>query len=219
MRRVIVSIATVIICILLAPILIMNLTLTVKSYINPEKVPDFFGIKPFVVLTWSMEPAISGGDLAITRNVDPAELQVGDIVSYREGDTVITHRVIELTENDNGEPVLITRGDSNKSTDAKPITYDQVESVYLFKINGLGNLAMFMQTPMGILIFVGIPLCAFIVYDILRRKFDERRDKTENDDAQAEIERLKAELAKRTNELEYTSTQNEPELALVDPRI
>ena len=78
----------------MAPILLMNITITVKSYLNPDKVPDFFGIKPFVVLTWSMEPLILGGDLVITKTVDPATLKVDDIISYKEGDTVITHRII-----------------------------------------------------------------------------------------------------------------------------
>jgi len=190
------SIIGVIICVLLAPILIMNLTIIIKSYIHPERVPDFFGIKPFIVSSPSMEDAIMTGDLVVTKTVDPATLKEGDIISFKSGtgDAVITHRIHEVTEKD-GQPVFITMGDNNKGvTDAKPVTYEQVESVYLFKIDRLGRLAMFMQKPVGMMVFVGIPLCSFILYDIIRRRLTDRREAAMENDAQTEIERLKAEL-------------------------
>ena len=141
-----------------------------------------------------MEPAIQKGDLVITRTTDPATLNVGDIISFREGETVITHRIEELTEQ-NGEPAFITKGDMNQSTDAKTVSYSQVESSYLFKVAGLGDIAMFMQTPVGILVLVGFPLTGLILYDVIRRRLDSRKDTAGAGDAQAEIERLKAELA------------------------
>ena len=190
------SIIGIVVCVIIAPVLIMNLTIIIKSYINPGRVPDFFGIKPFVVLTDSMEPEISGGDLVVTRVVDPARLKELDIISFKEGESVITHRIIELSEKD-GEPVFITQGDSNNVKDRNPITYSQVESIYLFKISRFGHLAMFMQTPVGLLAFVGIPLCGFILYDIIRRRLAYQKESARDSGAQAEIERLKAELAKR----------------------
>jgi len=192
------SIIGIVICVILVPILLMNLTIIVKSYINPDAVPDFFGIKPFVVLSGSMEPEILVGDLVIVQNVDPANLKANDVISFRDGESVVTHRIMELTETE-GAPAFITRGDANNSDDTKPVTYEQVEGIYLFKINGVGNLAMFMQTPMGLLVFVGIPLCAFILYDILRRKFEDSKGDKKYNDAQAEIERLKAELEQKSS--------------------
>lgn len=186
------SIVGIIICVLLAPILIMNLTIIVKSYINPDIVPDFFGIKPFVVLTGSMEPAIYGGDLVITKTVDPAQLKAGDIIAYKSGNSVITHRIKEISGG-----AFIMQGDANNATDESPVVYAQVEGIYLFKIGKLGNVAMLMQTPTGMLIFVGIPLCAFIAYDIIRRRLAEQKEKAKENEAQVEIERLKAQLAEK----------------------
>ena len=188
------SIAGVVVCMVLAPILIMNLTIVIKSYINPDKVPDFFGIKPFVVVTGSMEPVIDGGDLVFTKTVDPAKLKANDIISFKSGNSVITHRIAELTKK-NGAPVFITQGDANNTKDEDLVAYPQIEGVYLFKISRLGNLAMFMQTPAGMLIFVGIPLCAFIIYDIIRRRLAAQKERLKDSKAKAEIERLKAELA------------------------
>ena len=183
------------VCVVLAPILVMNLTIFVKSYTNPDKVPDFFGIKPFVVLSGSMSPEIYSGDLVITKTVDPSGLKVGDIISFKEGNVVVTHRITELSEKD-GSPVFITQGDANDTEDGNAVSYAQVESVYLFKIKGIGNLAMFLQTPAGMLIFVGIPLCGFILYDIVRSRADDKRARARNRKAKAEIERLRAELAR-----------------------
>lgn len=190
-----------IICIILVPILIMNITIVVKSYMNPDKVPDFFGIKPFVVLSGSMEPKIAGGDLVITKTVVPATLKTDDIVSFKEGNAVITHRIVGLTAN-GGDPAFITQGDANNAPDENAVTYSQIEGVYLFKIPGLGRLAMFMQTPTGMLVFIGIPLCAFVIYDIVRRRLADHKKQARDDEAQDEIERLKAQLAEKSREEE-----------------
>ena len=190
------SIIGIIVCVILIPLLVMNLTIIIKSYLNPDKVPDFFGILPVVVLSGSMEPEILTGDLAILKRIDPSELKLNDIIAYKEGNTLVTHRIVELTEND-GEPSFTTRGDANNASDRNPVAYSQVEGVYIYRIPGLGRLAMFMQTPLGILVFVGVPLCCFILYDIIRRRHANQKEKAKLDEAQAEIERLKAELTQK----------------------
>ena len=196
------------VCVILAPILIMNLTIVIKSYTYPNKVPDFFGIMPFVVTTGSMNPAIRGGDLVISKKVkDKSKLKPGDVISFKEGKAVVTHRILELAEK-NGEPVFITGGDANKDLDGNviqdnnPVTYSQVAGIYKFKVRGLGNLAMFLQTAPGMLVFVGIPLCGFIAYDIIRRRLAMKKQGVTADAAQAEIDRLKAELAAKEEKKE-----------------
>ena len=190
------SILGIIICVILIPMLAMNLTIIIKSYINPDKAPDFFGIMPVVVLSGSMEPEILTGDLAILKRVEPAELKVNDIIAYKDGNSLVTHRIVELADKD-GEPAFRTRGDANNASDRDPVAYSQVEGIYVFRIARLGHLAMFMQTPLGILVFVGVPLCCFILYDIIRRRQANQKEKASLGEAQAEIERLRAELTKK----------------------
>ena len=50
-------------CVVFVPLLLINVTLIVKSYTSPDKVPDFLGYKPFIVLSGSMEPSIMTGDM------------------------------------------------------------------------------------------------------------------------------------------------------------
>lgn len=183
----------VVICIILVLIFIMNVTIIIKSYMNPNKVIDFFGMKPFIVRTSSMEGTIDGGDLIVTKSVDPSELEVGDIISYKMEQSIITHRIIERTEID-GEPAFVTKGDANNTADDEPVTFKQVESVYLFRLPKMGSLAIYMQTPVGMLVFIGIPLCCFILFDIIKRKRQNEKEKAKENEMLAELDRLHSQL-------------------------
>ena len=96
------NILGMIIIIIFLPILIINTILIIKSYTNPNEAPNVFGFKPFIVLSGSMEPTIMTGDIAIIKSCNKDELKEGDIIAFRNGTSVITHRIIEISEK-NGE--------------------------------------------------------------------------------------------------------------------
>lgn len=215
-RAVIRKISTIIgilLCVVLIPILVINLTIVIKSYVYPDRVPDFFGLKLFIVETDSMKPAILGGDLVVTKSVDPAKLVVGDIISFRADTTtdaaVVTHRIEEIV-GDGDNLSFVTKGDANNANDGDPFAADLVESIYLFRIGKIGNLAMFIRTPVGMLIFVGIPVFGFIIYDSIFRNIIHVKSTKNEQEALAEIERLKAELKKRDEEAEADEEQETP---------
>lgn len=83
------------------------------------------GVKPSLVAGHSMEPALHTGDVVLTRDVDPGDVRVGDIVRFRVGDTVVLHRVIEIYRNDTGS-WFVTKGDNNEDAD-RPIQAEQIE--------------------------------------------------------------------------------------------
>ncbi len=154
-------------------ILLCNIVLIVRSFIHPDKVADVFGFKPFVVVSGSMEDTILIDDLILVRACQPDTLTVGygtgDIVSFRSGHTVVTHRLVGKTSVD-GAPAFITKGDANNTADIDPVTYDMIEGQYLLRIPKLGGLSLFMQTPMGLLVFLILPVLAFFLYDIIHRR-------------------------------------------------
>ena len=76
------AVVGIVLCVLFIPIILINLTLIVGSYIHPDELPGVFGVKPVVVLSGSMEPAIKTGDFILIRHTDPASLQEGDVVCY-----------------------------------------------------------------------------------------------------------------------------------------
>ena len=71
----ILTIIGTILCIILIPILVINLTLIAKSYINKDEVPSIGGTLPLIVLTDSMSPEIESGDLIICRTADAEDIK------------------------------------------------------------------------------------------------------------------------------------------------
>ncbi|HZK70270.1 MAG TPA: signal peptidase I [Clostridia bacterium] len=180
----------IILCIVLIPMLIINLTLIVKSFVYPDKAPSFLGYKPFIVLSGSMQPEFYAGDIALVKEVDVNTLKAQDIIAFKKDGSVITHRIMEIAKLD-GIHKFVTKGDSNNVDDGIGVTDEMVEGKYLFHISKIGNTAMFMQTPIGLMIFVALPLMLFILYDILRRQIFDNKHRKETMELEAEIERLR----------------------------
>ena len=184
-----------ILCIILLPILIINLTLIVKSYTNADEVPSVGGYFPMIVLTDSMDPEIQSGDLIFCHTVEAEAVQVGDIISFYDpmgnGSTVVTHRVMEIKDEDN-ELSFITKGDNNNTEDQMPVQAEDVIGLYKSRIAGAGNIAMFMQTTPGLIVCVIVPMILLIGWDVLRRKKYEKARQQDTDALLAELEALRA---------------------------
>lgn len=187
-----------IICIILIPILIINITLIIKSYTNKDEVPKIGGYCPLIVLTGSMEPEISSGDLIICKQIESDQVNVGDVIAFFDPDStgtaVLTHRVTEITE-ENGSLLFKTKGDANNTEDRSPVPADSLVGAYQFKISGAGNVAMFMQTTAGLVVCVVVPLILLVAWDIIRRRRFEAQNKQDTAALLAELEELKAQKA------------------------
>lgn len=184
---------SIIVVLILLPILLMSIVILVDSYTHPDEVPSFFGWKPFIVLSGSMETQISAGDIVVVKEIDTNELKKGDIIAFKDGNIVITHRIDEVTEID-GKTQYITKGDNNSTQDIGYVSPEQVEGVFKFKIARLGNIAMFIQTPLGMIVCLSIP----IIIIILLQTADSKKEKEElisklnkQSKMEEEIEKLK----------------------------
>ena len=198
------TIVGIILCVILVPILLINLTLIAKSYLNKDEVPNISGTTPLIVLTDSMYPIIESGDLIICKGAEAEEIQVGDIIAFFDpagnGTTIVTHRVIEVVE-ENGQLAWRTKGDNNNTEDRLPVTADKLVAVYEgTRIPGFGNVALFMQSTPGLIICVVCPILLLVGYDMLRRHLYEKANKKDTDQLMAELEelrRMKAEKEKQ----------------------
>ena len=177
----------------LLPVMIINLTLIIKSYVRPNEVPMVFGVAPMIVESGSMQPTILVNDMIFTKKVDPAELKVDDVIAFQPIGKIepVTHRIIEVYE-ENGAKMFRTQGDDNNTPDQDPVHQRQVVGVYFKRLAGVGKLALFLQQPIGMVIFVAVPLALFLLYDLLRRYFYNKKHKDERDADQEELDRLRA---------------------------
>ncbi len=190
------TIVGLVLCIVFGFMLICNITIIVKGTIHPEMPPSVLGVTPMVTLSSSMdgdhEDSFAAGDLIFSVKADPEELKVGDVISYMEGSIVVTHRIVEVQTAEDGSIQWITKGDANNTEDTNPVSESKLVGKYITHIPGLGNFALFMQKPLGMILFIGVPLLGFIIYDILRRQHYANRERQKTADMQAEIERLRA---------------------------
>lgn len=191
---------SIIIIVILLPILFVNSVIIINSIMNPDKIPSFFGWKPFIVLSGSMESEIFPGDLAIVKDIGTEELKVNDVIAFRSEDIVVTHRIVEI-KNENGAIKYKTKGDNNNSQDVGDVLPEQVEGLYKFKISKMGNLAMFMQTPTGIISCLSIPLLLLVLLHMKEIKED-RKYINEKVNKQKQMEKEIEELKKKNEELQ-----------------
>ncbi len=191
----------IVFCIILIPILIINVTLIIKSYTNQDEVPKIGGYCPLIILTGSMEPVISSGDLIVAHQIEPQDVKVGDIIAFFDpdgnGTSVLTHRVTEVIK-DGDELSFRTKGDANNVEDRLAVKADKLIGIYETKFSGMGHVAMFMQTPAGLVICVIVPLVLLVGWDIIRRRRSDKRSQTDTDALLAELNALKAQQAART---------------------
>ena len=183
-------------CVFLIPIVIINCTLIVKQALNKDEVPSVGGIFPMIVLTDSMAGTFNAGSLIVCGQVSAEDVRAGDIICFFDpsgnGTTTTTHRVQEV-KNEGGEISFVTKGDANNTADSKPVPADKLVGRYIFHIEGLGSVAMFMQTTPGLIIFAVLPILVLVAYDVLRRRAWDRKKDSETDALVAELAALRAQ--------------------------
>ena len=186
--KIVKKILTIIVMIILCGILFTSGVILVNSYIRPNDVPSFFGWKPFIVLSGSMETQIMTGDIVVVKEVNTNNLKENDIIAFKDNeDIVVTHRIVEIVKEDDGNIKYKTKGDNNNIEDDGYVYPNQVEGIYKFRVGKLGNLALFIQTPVGMVVCISIPLIMLL----LIQWADSEQEKKYKSNREQEIEDLK----------------------------
>ena len=110
------------------------------------------GLQVFTVLSGSMEPTYHVGSLVYVKKVDPFQLKSGDVITFMlDEDTVATHRVVEVVQDEEDASVIRfrTKGDANEAEDGSLVHYRNVIGTPVFPIPKLGYLATYIQHPPG----------------------------------------------------------------------
>ncbi len=100
-----------------------------------------FKNEPVAIVSNSMVPAFSRGDVVVVRKLDVDEtdkLKVGDVLQYEADGRYIVHRIVKIKEDDNGAFTYITKGDNNNAPDSNPVTESQIRGVVKYVIPKIG---------------------------------------------------------------------------------
>ena len=142
------------------------------------------GIDILTVLSPSMEPKYPTGSLIYLVDVDPAKLEVDDVITYRISEkTTATHRIKEIIP-DEDDPSIVrfrTKGDNNDDYDGSLVEFEQVEGKVIFCIPLLGHLAMYIQRPPGLYVAIGTALAIIFFVMVVDTVTDDKKSKNKNE--------------------------------------
>lgn len=188
----------ILLCIILIPVLIVNCTLLIQSAVNKDEIPSIGGRIPLIVLTESMDPEIRAGDMILCKAINADEVKVGDVISFFDpegnGTSVVTHRVLQIeTDEKTGALYFRTKGDNNNLEDRLSVPAANLVGVWTgVRIGFIGSLIMFMQSTLGLVICILLPVAALVTVLLLQRKKQDSEKQSDIDSLRAELEALKA---------------------------
>ncbi|RVW00078.1 signal peptidase I [Rhodococcus spongiicola] len=105
-------------------------------------IPRIAGATPYTVLTGSMVPTYPPGTLIVVKPEDPAALEAGDAITFQKesgNPEVVTHRIIMVRQNSQGERTFVTQGDANPVRDANPVVPEQVRGKVWYSVPYMGH--------------------------------------------------------------------------------
>jgi signal peptidase I len=127
--------------------------------------------EPMVIVTGSMQKTIPVGSLVVDQKVDPRQLEVGDVISFRKplgAHGLDTHRIVAI-KNDKGMRLYQTKGDSNPVVDPWVISFDRgmVAHRMVFSVPYAGNALIFARSPLGRLSLIAY-VCVIVLLSLLK---------------------------------------------------
>lgn len=159
----------------------VNVYLANAGSIAGNQLPMPFGYGAAVVLSGSMEPEFSKGDLIIVKKTE--NFEKNDIIVFQDGSSLVVHRIISIDGN-----AITTKGDANDAAD-EPINASYIKGKVLFWIPFAGNVVGFMKSPPGTVCIIA---AAIALIEIPCRN-GKKSDEEERRKILEEIECLKRE--------------------------
>lgn len=147
------------------------------------------GLQVFTVLSGSMEPTYHVGSLIYVKDVDPFELESGDVITFMlDENTVATHRIVEVVPDEEDDSVVRfrTKGDANDSVDGSLVHYKNVIGSPVFTIPQLGYVVSYIQNPPGTYVAISagaILLLLVFLPDLFDGDKKKKKDADSDDDA------------------------------------
>ncbi len=164
-------------------IMLYNITLLYISYIDKFETPSFYVYEAYMIDTTSMEPTLNKNDVIIIKKCKEENLKKGDIITYKINGEIITHRIIEIVQEEiTGTNQYITKGDNNNVEDEDYILFSEIEGKMIIKIPGLGNVVNILKNGIVIILVILIFLIIYLNRAEMKEKSEVRREKKRIED-------------------------------------
>lgn len=147
----------------------------------PLTVPLIMGYEVYNVVSGSMEPTLPVGSAVYVKATDLENVPEGDIIAYRDVNSVIIHRVVI---NRSTLREFVTKGDANEIEDINPVPYDAVVGRMELNVPLLGTWMSIYASTLGKVYLLLAAACGVMLNIIASRMRESRR-----------VKALQAELA------------------------
>lgn len=145
--------------IILLIIFFVFLIIGINNLANGKKM-GFFTLRFFIMSSDSAETNSSTGDLIVGRKVLVNHIKENDDIVFNKNNKMIIKKVIKVS-NENNEYGIQVEDDKNESSEK--VENKEIMAKVLFKVRGIGNIAMFIQSPLGMFNMILIIFCVFVI--------------------------------------------------------
>ena len=144
--------------ILMTFIVLLFILVGLMNFLSAPDAGGLFGYKGYIVTSGSMEPTFAPGDYIVVKADDFSALEQGDVITFMEEDTIVTHRITSVS--DAGAE---TQGDANDIGDANAVAAENYVGTLQWIIPVFGQVILFMQKPFVFPVLVFL-VGAYIIY-------------------------------------------------------
>lgn len=197
-------------------LLILIFGASLLIYLSQQKDENDVGTYRWLnVLTNSMasdkKDSFRQGDLIIIKKTADKDIKKGDIITFKMSDhNLLSHRVIDIRQNESGKTIFQTQGDMNQSPDPI-VSSDRVVGKYMMKLPKLGKIMTLIKYKWYV--FIGVVILFYFVKRVIesnimkgeskkrgkkgkQKKFSSKRKKT-NQSRQPSWETTKKKKTRR----------------------
>lgn len=101
-----------------------------------------FPTYPSVIATGSMEPMIKPGDVILVKKIIDMEginnLKINDVIQFKRDDILISHRIMDISNNEEEGLGFITKGDNNSSVDFQKVKPEDIRGTIVYTVLKIG---------------------------------------------------------------------------------
>lgn len=157
------------------------------------------GFRIFNVASGSMVPVYNVGDILVSKEIPPEEIEIGDDIVYKGkaqdlNGKIVTHRVISKRE-ENGKYYFITKGVANELEDPE-ISEEQVYGKIVYKTLLLSFISKIINNIYAFYFLIFVPIAVIICKIIIDNIMSYKEGKKEIEDIKEEKEKNKTKEKK-----------------------
>lgn len=135
--------------------LALNISLTIYLLLFAGAM--IVGVRPLIVASNSMAPAINKGDLLLVQK--QKQYLENEVISFKQSGGVVTHRILKQKDS-----FYQTKGDGNQLADSTRVGQDQIIGKVIYVLPLIGFVLLQIKSKHFVFLFIFI-----VIYVLVRR--------------------------------------------------